>query len=266
MKHTILLSFDLEEFDAPLEHGQPISEDEQMQVSSAGLSSLLRALDTLNVQATFFTTAHFADQHPAVMQELISRRHEVASHGYFHGTFQEADLLSSKVALERITGENVAGFRRARMEETDSKAILAAGYLYNASSNPTWIPGRYNHFFAPRTVHLRDGLLNIPASVTPVIRFPLFWLSVKNVPLSMLKIASRWTLATDQYLSLYFHPWEFADLRGYTLPQYMKRLDGDVMLTRLVAYVRWLQGLGEFVSFRQFALHTHLVLEKQGGA
>jgi peptidoglycan/xylan/chitin deacetylase (PgdA/CDA1 family) len=257
--NRILLSFDVEEFDTPLEYGHAISEEEQFRVSLQGLLDILALLERTQVTATFFTTANFAVHHPDLVRQ-IAIRHEVASHGFFHGTFADADLARSKAELERITGQPVVGFRRARMAATGQRPILDAGYRYNSSENPTWIPGRYNHFFDSRRPYYFEDLLNIPASVTPLVRFPLFWLSFKNFPLAAVKLASRWTLQADGCLNLYFHPWEFSDLSSYRVPRYVKRIDGQALADRLERYIRWLRKLGaghdragsQFMTFRDY--------------
>jgi hypothetical protein len=67
-----------------------------------------------------------------------------------------------------------------RLKEVEDREIEKAGYEYNSSMNPTYLPGRYNNFFKTRTRYYSNNLLNIPISVTPLIRFPLFWLSFKT--------------------------------------------------------------------------------------
>ena len=73
------------------------------------------------------------------------------------------------------------------------KEIFLAGYTYNSSINPTYLPGRYNNFDKPRTYYKQDGVWQIPASVSPLIRFPLFWLSFHNLPLWIYKLLANWT-------------------------------------------------------------------------
>jgi hypothetical protein len=163
-----------------------------------------------------------------------------------------ADLARSKQTLETITGQVVTGFRMARLQPVSDRDIQTAGYRYNSSLNPTYLPGRYNHFFKQRTAAYTDTLLNIPVSVTPLLRFPLFWLSFKNFPLWLYKLASRLTLDHDAYLNLYFHPWEFTDIRGYQLPGYITRHSGQAMLDRLENYLQWIKPHGQFATFADF--------------
>jgi hypothetical protein len=50
----ILLSFDIEEFDMPLEYEGTISLEEQLSVSRKGLQNILRILKKYQIKATFF--------------------------------------------------------------------------------------------------------------------------------------------------------------------------------------------------------------------
>jgi len=253
MNKAILLSFDIEEFDVPQEYGQSLSEAEQFSVSFVGLQAILSLLSDLELQATFFVTANFANQYPDTLREMAIQ-HEIASHGYYHSSFAEADLQKSRATLETIIQRDVYGFRMARLQPISSQAIAAAGYTYNSSLNPTYIPGRYNHFFARRTPYFEQGLLHIPVSVTPLIRFPLFWLSFKNFPLGWMQLATEITLEVDRSVNLYFHPWEFTDISAYRLPGYIKRHSGLSMRQRLRRYLLWLKTQASFITFSEFYL------------
>ena len=110
----------------------------------------------------------------------------------------------------------------ARLPPVDEAEIKKAGYEYYSSMTRTYIPGRYKNLSKPRTAYYTNKLLNLPISVTPLIGFPLFWLSFKNFPLSMIELATQLTLETDSYLNSYFHPWEFTDISQFKLPGYVK--------------------------------------------
>jgi peptidoglycan/xylan/chitin deacetylase (PgdA/CDA1 family) len=251
MKKSILLSFDIEEFDIPEEYGQKIDENKQFDVSLQGLKSVISLIDLLEIRATFFVTANFAIHHQEMIR-IISQNHEIASHGFYHSSFSLEDLEKSRTTLEQITNSRVTGFRMPRLMDVDDTALHTAGYQYNSSMNPTYIPGRYNNFFKRRTVYYSNEIFNIPVSVTPRIRFPLFWLSFKNFPLLWMKIASQRTLQYDSYLCLYFHPWEFTDIQDFYLPSFIKRHSGRVMVERLRKYLGWLKKQGEFMTFSEF--------------
>lgn len=251
----ILLGFDIEEFDLPLEYSKPISFDEQLSISTNGTYIILDLLRSAKVKATFFCTANYADHKPEVIQQIVSEGHEIASHSYYHSDFKTAHLKQSKTRLEEISGSPVSGFRMARMMPVDEREIEKAGYTYNSSLNPTWIPGRYNNFNKPRSWFYDQNVLQIPASVSPLIRFPLFWLSFHNLPLAVLKWLSKITHAKDGYLNLYFHPWEFTDLTDerFGLPKYITNNSGQAMAKRLADFILWGQSKGyEFMRTDEF--------------
>lgn len=249
----ILLSFDIEEFDLPLEYGQSLDKSEQLAISRQGLFCLLPLLEELQIRVTFFVTAYFAIHHQSLIKKL-SEHHEIASHSWEHSHFSLEDLTRSKKQLEKITETEIIGFRMARLKPIDEQEIYQAGYLYNSSLNPTYLPGRYNNLDQPRTFYYHEKLLNVPVSVTPLIRFPLFWLSFKHLPLILMKFASQITLTHDTYLSLYFHPWEFTDLSPFSIPNYIKKDSGQVMLNKLQKYLSWLKTQGDFITFSDFLI------------
>ncbi|HTL88158.1 MAG TPA: polysaccharide deacetylase family protein [Leptolyngbya sp.] len=262
MNKLILLSFDVEEFDIPEEYGQQLDENVKFKVSAEGLENVLQLLDRLKIKATFFVTANFAIHHAAKILE-IAEKHEIASHGFYHSSFCVEDLARSKQALIEIAHQEIAGFRMARLQPVSDREIQQAGYRYNSSMNPTYLPGRYNNFCKSRIPYYSERLFNLPVSVTPLIRFPLFWLSFKNLPLPLYKLASKMTLNWDSYLNLYFHPWEFTSIRGYQLPGYIKKRSGQPMLDRLETYLTWIKPLGTFVTFSEFQdfIENAVVLE-----
>ena len=248
----VLLSFDVEEFDLPGEYGALPPSEVQMEIGAAGLVAVLDLLDRLDLRATFFTTAVFASAHPDLTRR-IAARHELASHGWEHSRFAEADLARSRAELERLSGVPVRGFRRARFGAFDRGALAAAGYRYDSSDNPIWLPGRYNNLGSPRTIHRADGVVKLPVSASPLVRYPLFWLSFKHTPPSLFRAISAWTLRHDGYLNLFFHPWEFTPLDAFPIPALVSRFAGPPMVARLEAYLQWLKQRATFEPLGEFA-------------
>jgi hypothetical protein len=250
LPHHICLSFDLEEFDMPLEYGQHIPFDEQLSKANEGVLPLLDVLHKYQITATFFITANYANHNKDIVKR-IAQSHEVASHGLYHSSFKVQDLLQSRIILAEISGQKVTGFRMARMAAVSNTDVLNAGYTYNSSLNPTYIPGRYNHFFEPRNIHTKEQLIIVPASVSPIIRFPLFWLSFKNVKPIVYNWLCATTLAKDGVLNVYFHPHEFADISSYALPNYTKTPCGKPLLDRLENFISYMKPLGTFTTIEQ---------------
>jgi len=253
LERNILLTFDLEEFDLPLEFGCPISEEDQIKVTDNGLQRLSGLLLKYNIPATFFTTAFYANKNKKLIISL-SENHEIASHSKSHSGFTETDLSGSKSELEKITGKEVYGFRMPRFRKIDKSIIKAAGYRYDSSINPTFIPGRYNNLFSRRKLYhdSKSRLIEIPLSVSPVIRFPLFWLSFKNIPLPLYIYMCKMAIRKDSYLHLYFHPWEFADLDHFKIPYYIKNPSGNAFSERFEILIAELRKTGEFSTISGF--------------
>ena len=252
----VLLSFDIEEFDMPFEYGKEISFEDQIAISRAGTIAILDILDKYSVKATFFCTVTFAENIPDLIKRITETGHELASHGYYHSNFKPEHLLQSKLKLEELSGKEITGYRMARMMPVDEKEIKKAGYTYNTSINPTYLPGRYNNFNISRTHFIKDNVLQIPASVSPVVRFPLFWLSFHNLPLSIYKTLASWTYKKDKYLNIYFHPWEFTDLNDFErfgFPGYVRKNTGIKMIERMEALISWMKHKNyPFGTFQEF--------------
>lgn len=239
-----LLSFDIEEFDLPTEYGRAISPEEQISVSTVGLRRILQLLKEHDISATFYTTAVFAENRRELVKQIIEAGHEIASHGYCHGVQLPEHLSSSKECLEAITGVTVKGYRAPRMGKTDNQSLLALGYRYNSSMNPTFIPGRYNNLSQPRRLFFSGGVVQLPASVCYPVRFPLFWLSFNNLAVSVYSLLSLSALRKDGYLNIYFHPWEFNEqitAKEYDIPRYITRHAGMDRINRLSQFISYLK-------------------------
>lgn len=251
----ILLSFDVEEFDLPMEYGKSLPFSEQLSISTQGTITILDLLKAVNIKATFFVTANYAINQPHIINRIVAEGHELASHGYYHSSFTNSHLLESKTTLEKLSGATVNGFRMARMMPVDLIQLKQSGYTYNSSLNPTWLPGRYNHFDKPRTWYIEEGTIQLPSSVSPLLRFPLFWLSFHNLPMPFLKWLSFKTYKKDKYLNIYFHPWEFTDLKlpAFGLPAYITKNSGDAFTARLHNFILSAQNKGmAFGTISQF--------------
>ncbi|THU41771.1 DUF3473 domain-containing protein [Niastella caeni] len=251
----ILMSFDVEEFDMPLEYNQNLTIEEQMETGHKGLQATMSVLNGTEANYTFFTTANFANWFPDSIRQL-SRKHEIASHTFYHSQYKTADLLQSRLKLEEITGEPVYGLRMPRLMKVPMQDVIEAGYSYDSSMNPTWIPGRYNNLTLPRTIYTDENMLRVPASVSPRMRIPLFWLAFKNMPYSLFKYLTIQALKKDGYVCLYFHPWEFTDIWEFEIPGYAKRWSGEKLQHRLYRLIKDLKVEGELTTMWQMVTET----------
>lgn len=252
----ILLSFDTEEFDVPREHGVDYTLKEGLEVSIYGTNLILDILKKNEVKATFFCTGNFAENAKEVMNRIINEGHEVACHGVDHWNPKATDFEQSKIIVERIIGKKVFGYRQPRMFPVNDNEIEKMGYTYNSSLNPAFIPGRYMHLTTPRTWFMKGKVMQIPASVTPILRFPLFWLSLHNLPKKLYHWMVRRVLKCDGYFVTYFHPWEFYELKEhpeFKLPFIITRNSGKQLVNRLDYLIQMLKERGhQFITFKEF--------------
>jgi peptidoglycan/xylan/chitin deacetylase (PgdA/CDA1 family) len=246
----LILTIDLEEFDIPLEYGQSLDLTEQMAVSYEGLKKLLPVLEKHQVAATFFTTAHWATHYPDMVY-VLAQTHEIASHAYFHSSFDEKDYAASKKTLENIAQQTIHGFRMPRLRPVNFDCLKKEGYLYDASMNPTYLPGRYNNLSQPIRPYHNGDIHILPSSVTPILRIPLFWLSFKNLPNSVNRFLFK-RIQQNGVFVFYIHPWEFADIDKYQLPNYVKRPNSDALVQKLDDFLSFIAPLGHFSTCKDF--------------
>ena len=233
---SILLTFDLEEFDLPKEFNHSISEDKMYGISEQGLNNLLQLLNKYNIRSTFFTTANFANYYPEKIKDL-SEKHEIASHGYSHSEpLTLENIKKAKEEKELIIEKPIRGFRAPRWNLQNINIVEKAGFNYDSSSHPIYLPGRYFNLNKNRKLHKINNILEIPASTLPP-NFSIFWLAFKNLPLTYSKLFTRLNLINLDYTMLVFHPWEFANLSKIKIPNYIKRKHSKELLKKLEKYI-----------------------------
>ncbi len=254
-KPFICLTFDVEEFDVITEFGGQISPEKLYEPGFGGLDKLLALLKQEGIAATLFCTANYVRAQTGQIARAVADGHEIASHGLNHSRLEPADIAGSKEIIESLLGCKLRGFRAPRFAPVSPEQIAQAGYDYDSSINPTWLPGRYNYSTYPKTPFEYGTIIELPASVTPRLRFPLFWLSFKNLPFEWYVRACLRTLGKHGCLNLVFHPWEFSNLGAYALPWYVKRIDGDVLTARLQRLIGVLRAHGEFVRLERNLEH-----------
>jgi len=253
---VVSLSFDFEECDLPREAGVDFPIEDGMKVSVEGATAVLDVLARHHVRATFFCTLNFAERAPDVMRRIVAEGHEVAAHGVDHFHQVPDDPWLCKEGLERLcSGVKIVGYRQPRMFPVDDQALKAHGFTYNSSLNPAFVPGRYMHLTTPRTKFVKEGLVQVPASVTPWVRFPLFWLALHVLPFELYAALVKWTLNHDGWFVTYFHPWEFSSLSERAaelkVPRIVRLNLGRPMVERLDRLVSVLEKAG--AEFRPIA-------------
>jgi len=231
-----------------------VSDEDKVKVSHDGMMRVLDVLSQTGIRATMFITWYFAEHCPDVMDRMIADGHEIASHGMNHTHFEPAHLEQSRHLLEQRSGQRVVGFRMARLAPVKKEDILKAGFQYESSLNPIWLPGRYSNLGQPLLPFKEDcGLRQYPISAVPWCRFPLFWLSFKNLPLFAYKWLTRFAIGRTKYYNMFSHPWEYNEAardKKWKIPGYVTRHAGPDQCERLRSLIEYLKQFGEFRTFR----------------
>lgn len=254
MQGKVLLSFDVEEFDLPREHGGEISVENGARVSGEGLRKILELLNDNQVKATFFCTVNFAREQTELIQRMIEDGHEIAGHGVDHFRPAKNDAKDCKQYLDKKFRVNVVGWRQPRMQKIDYDKLSEWGYLYDSSVNPAFIPGRYNNLRVSRKPYMINKIKEIPTSVATFVRVPLFWLAMHWFPTNVYIRMAKMSIRATGYFATYFHPWEFANLKEYReVPAYIKCNSGDKLIVRLDGMIKGLKKAGcKFETYGDF--------------
>src|SRR5262245_7890395 len=109
---------------------------------------LLDLLDARSVSATFFVVGWLAERHPALVEAIHERGHELGCHGYAHRPIYSMsptefrdDLRRAKHAIEDAAGAPVRGFRAPTCSVVATTlwaldVIAEEGFRYDSSVFP----------------------------------------------------------------------------------------------------------------------------------
>ncbi len=188
--------------------------------------ALLDLLDEIRATATFFLLGITAKHYPGLVQEVVARGHEPASHGYAHiRAFQQspaefqADVERSVVLIEELTGRAPVGYR-APVFSLNRDTVWAYSILTELGFN--WDSSQYDSPSIPRRLRrIPDSpyVLNAPGDGR-LLEIPLAvsQLGNRSVPLGG---GSYWRVLPANLIcsglrrrprdpaALYFHPHEF---------------------------------------------------------
>ena len=194
---------------------------------SANTERLLRLFEAHRVTATFFVLGCVAERFPAIVTDILSLGHEIASHGYdhqlvYHQTplaFRQ-DVRRAKAVLEGLTGSPVDGYRAPSYSITSRTpwafdVLIEEGHRYDASVFPIR-HDRYGMPDAPRHPHVvsrpagslvevpgstvRLGPVNLPVAGGGYFRLLPYWWTRWGI--------RRLNLVERCPAIFYLHPWE----------------------------------------------------------
>jgi peptidoglycan/xylan/chitin deacetylase (PgdA/CDA1 family) len=245
-------------------HGDPGWEDFPSYLDIL-IPQVLDFCDRLNLKITFFVVGQDAalDKNRKPLAEITGNGHDVGNHSYRHEPWLHrvpreqirGEILLAEKAIEEATGHKATGFRGPGFSWSKDLILVLKelGYLYDASTLPTWIGplGRLYYFWKSdltederknrdklfggfREVRLPvkpyywtlpggGRLLEIPVTTMPLLRVPvhfsyLLYLAHFSEPLMLayLRTAVNLCRMTQAGLSFLLHPLDF--LSGDEVP------------------------------------------------
>lgn len=193
----------------------------------ANTRRVLALLDEFGVKGTFFILTWNAERHPELVEDIASRGHEVATHGYAHRLVYEQgrelyrqDLERSQQILERLTGKRARGYRAPSFSVTAKSmwaldVMLECGIEYDSSIFPVQdslygVPGALRFPFVIHSLGERQ-LVEFPMTTTRVGKrnLPLGGGAYLRVlPYRYMRWGMRRVNQEGQSAIVYLHPWE----------------------------------------------------------
>jgi peptidoglycan/xylan/chitin deacetylase (PgdA/CDA1 family)/SAM-dependent methyltransferase len=275
---TFLLTFDVEEFDIPRDYNIKESLNQMCKPSQEGLKQILDLLKKEKIKATFFTTYVFAENSKELIRRIVNEDHELALHGHSHkddySKMEEEKaiilLKKAKDSMEKIFKTKIYGYRGSQFRRPSYSLLKKIGLEYDSSSHPTFVTAlhpkygrkQFKDFFSTRKIHEANNLVVIPVSVTPLVRLPLSWIWFRNMWLIYTKIVVSLSFLGKDFLNIYFHPWEFANI---DLIQYrriwslIRRKTGKINLIKLKKLIVWCKKN----NFKFDTMHSSIKLLKK---
>ena len=199
---------------------------------------ILDLLDNYSIKGSFYVPGYVAESHVEMVEEIVSRGHEVAHHGYMHeppasmSADEEQEVLEKGIEiLRRITGKAPLGYRSPSWELSDGSLELLSshGFLYDSSLMGDDAP----YILNPNTPDKR------------MVEVPVLWL-LDDAP-NFVYAPSANRLGPMRGPEEVYANWsaEFEGLyhygRAFTLtmhPQYIGRPGRLLMLERLINHIR----------------------------
>lgn len=242
----VSVTIDCEEWNAPFLRGIKDRDTNNTSFSKEGNTALLQLFRKHNIKATFFITGYYAEREPEDVRRIAAEGHEIACHGYEHfyrrRAFEiEKDVRKGKAVLEKISGLKVLGFRAPQAQYSPQllSVLDKAGFRYDSSLHPAFLPGYYNHSNLPMHIHrpAQLSIIEIPVGVMPFCRLPIVWMFMRNIGVWWTQLGVNSLYRKNINPTIYVHSWEFRKIENKNVPFYFRRRTGRVFLKMLEDFI-----------------------------
>lgn len=230
--------------------------------------TLLDLFSESGITTTCFFLGWVGQRFPNLVQEAVSRGHEIASHGYAHRLVSAqsrsefaADVARTKDILEQIAGVKVIGYRAPSFSITSRtwwalEELVAAGYAYDSSIFP--IARDYGGVSgiqkAPHRLATQNGsIVEFPISVARLLGRDLCFFGggyLRLFPYWLIRQMSSQVNREGRPVVYYIHPREIDPTHPRLPMARLKRLKVYLNLQSTAPKLRALFGDQKLTSFR----------------
>lgn len=201
-----------------------------------GMGRILDLLDRYAIKATFFVPGLVIQQHPALMDDVLKRGHEIGHHSWSHAWIltltpeQEREEMEKGIEIiKRVTGRAPAGYRSPAAEFSAITMTLMRDYGFGYSSN----------FFDDDLPYL----LEVDGKLTDIVEFPFAWV-LDDAPFFLYSITlpGRTMHPPSSVLEAWIDEFDtlYAEDREFVLamhPQIIGRPSRITMLEKLIKHM-----------------------------
>jgi len=133
-----------------------------------GTGRVLALLDSYGLKATFFVPGLIVDQHEKLIEEILSKGHEIAHHSYTHTWIlnlapeqEREEMEKGYQSIRRVSGRVPRGWRSPAAELSPITMPMLVEYGFDYSSN----------FFDDDSPYLHT----VDGSETKIVELPFRW-------------------------------------------------------------------------------------------
>jgi len=215
---TYLFSIDLEDIRFRMDNGLKYKE----RVPENTLA-YLDWLDTHNFKCTFFTVGDIARAYPDLIQEIVSRGHEIGCHTNTHIALDKMseddfkkDITANIDSLVKAGASNIKGFRAPYFSLTENEQwaypiLKDLGFSYSSSVYPAKNPFYGWESFGQDIKQIDTDFIEIPmtvASYGPIKAAFAGGVYFRVLPKFLIKQSFKSYYKNDKPLLGYFHPYD----------------------------------------------------------
>lgn len=221
-----------------------------------GLKEFEKLCDRNKILPVLFVTGEILEEHPQVFRRFMKKGWEISAHGYSHSRFDDMSKRKKEDEIKKILavwrkhlGSRPLGFRAPQhsIDEETLDLLNKHGFVYDSSYAPLnflqllFFPKRLrnfreNFFSSISNYKIRPNLYEVPVSA---ILVPYVSLTVRILPLWLLKFYVRTLNVFYKEIMFYAHSWDFIPLPDSKID---KLFNHKIFILKLSELMKWMKN------------------------